>query len=145
MNGGPRDVWISIRGVQNIDGESAVIELDTAGTMERTADGYRLMYDESAATGMEGVTSLLSIGPEMVTLERRGAMNSLLVLEKGRRTLCNYDTGCGSLTMGVYAREIRSALREQGGEADFHYTLNYNNGVASAHDIYVRVTQTPPN
>ncbi|HJD23645.1 MAG TPA: DUF1934 domain-containing protein [Firmicutes bacterium] len=141
-NGKP--VWISIKGIQHLDGESDTVELNTTGIMERTDRGFRLTYDESVSIGMEGVTTCLSVQPDLVTLERQGAMNSLLVLQKGKRTLCNYDTGYGCLTMGVYARAIHIGLADQGGTLDFHYTLDINAGIASSHDIYVTVREAPP-
>ena len=141
-NGKP--VWISIKGIQHLDGESDTVELNTTGVMERTDRGFRLTYDESVSIGMEGVTTCLSVQPDLVTLERQGAMNSLLVLQKGKRTLCNYDTGYGCLTMGVYARAIHIGLADQGGTLDFHYTLDINAGIASSHDIYVTVREAPP-
>ena len=139
-----KPVWISIKGIQHLDGESDTVELNTTGVMERTDRGFRLTYDESVSIGIEGVTTCLSVQPDLVTLERQGAMNSLLVLQKGKRTLCNYDTGYGCLTMGVYARAIHIGLADQGGTLDFHYTLDINAGIASSHDIYVTVREAPP-
>lgn len=140
------NVWISIKGIQHTDGESDTLELDTAGTMDRLADGYKLTYKESETTGMEGVTTSLLVKPSIITLERQGAMTSLMVLEKGRRTMCNYDTGYGTLMMGVYASDIRTNLADKGGKFDFHYTLDINSGITSSHDIYVTVKEVPlPN
>ncbi len=139
-----KNVWISIKGVQHVDGESDTIELSTVGKMERTDGGYLLTYDESVSTGMEGVVTRMSVRPDMVTLERQGAMNSLLVLQKGRRTLCDYDTGCGRLTMGVYARAIHANLADRGVTLDFHYTLDINSDMASSHDIYITVKEAGP-
>lgn len=136
------NVWISIKGIQHADGESNTLELDTAGTMDKLDDGYRLIYKESETTGMEGVTTFLLVKPSIITLERQGAMTSLMVLEKGRRTMCNYDTGYGTLMMGVYASDIRTNLADKGGEFDFHYTLDINSGITSSHDVYVKVKKT---
>lgn len=136
------DVWISIKGIQNADGESNTLELDTAGTMERLTDGYKLTYKESETTGMDGVTTSLLVKPTAITLERQGAMNTLLFLEKGRRTMCNYDTGYGTLTMGVYAKDIRTEMADHGGKFDFHYTLDINSDITSSHDVYVTVKET---
>lgn len=136
------NVWISIKGVQHADGESNTLELDTAGTMDHMADGYKLTYNESETTGMEGVTTSLYIKPASITLERHGAMTSLMVLEKGRRTMCNYDTGYGTLMMGVYASDIQTHLADKGGDFSFHYTLDINSGITSSHEVYVTVKET---
>lgn len=138
------NVWISIKGVQHADGESNSLEFDTLGFMERTKDGYCLTYQETETTGMEGVTTSMVVNKSAVTLKRQGALNSLMVLEKGKRTLCDYDTGFGRLTMGVYARDIQSSLADCGGNFNFHYTLDINSGMASAHDVYVSVRAADP-
>ena len=121
------------------------MELSTVGTMEHTQDGYRLIYQESETTGMEGVTTYMMVNPEAITLERRGRMNSLMVLEKGRRTICNYDTGYGSLMMGLYTSEIQTEMDNDGGEFYFHYTLDINSGMASSHDVHVSVKKRQGN
>ncbi len=135
------DVWISIKGIQHADGESSALELSTAGQLERLSDGYSLTYEESETTGMQGITTTMTVKPSLVTLERRGKMHSLMVLEKGRRTMCNYETGYGSLMMGVYARDIRSSLTDQGGNLDLHYTLDINSSMASANEVHITVKQ----
>ena len=126
-------------------GDSNFMEFDTLGFMERTNDGYCINYDEPDTTGMEGVTTSMIINSSAITLKRQGAANSLMVLEKGKRTMFNYDTGYGNLIMGVYARDIQSSLADCGGDFDFHYTLDINSGMASAHDVYVSVRAAHSN
>ena len=67
------DVLISITGTQRVDGEEETIELTTAGGMEPAGEGWTLTYDESAATGMEGVTTTIRVHPDEVLLERTGS------------------------------------------------------------------------
>ena len=135
------DVLISITGTQTAGDEKDTIELTTTGRMESLPDGYLLTYDESTSTGMEGVVTSMRVKDAEVTLKRSGAMNSLLILEKGRRHICSYDTGYGQLTMGVYTKELHNRLSEKGGELDFHYTLDINSGMASSHAVHVQVRQ----
>ena len=70
------DVLISITGTQRVDGEEETIELTTAGGMEPAGEGWTLTYDESAATGMEGVTTTIRVHPDEVLLERTGSLHS---------------------------------------------------------------------
>ncbi|MFR1434153.1 MAG: DUF1934 domain-containing protein [Acutalibacteraceae bacterium] len=135
------DVWISITGIQRVDGESNVAELSTGGTLEREQDGYLLTYEESEATGMAGVRTALHIRDDGVTMERTGAMNALLVLEAGKRHMCEYDTGYGKLMMGVYTQEMNNHLAETGGELALRYTLDFNAGLAAAHELRVSVRE----
>ena len=133
------DVLISIVGVQQLDGDSDTIELTTDGTLEPTADGYRLRYEETSVTGLEGAMTTLHIAPGQVMLERSGSLTSLLVLEKGKRHLCHYDTGFGSLMVGVFAQSIHSDLTDSGGTLDVSYSLDINSGLNSMNSIFVDV------
>ncbi len=135
------DVLISITGTQVVDGERDTIELTTTGGMDPAEDGWRLTYEESAATGMEGVTTSILVRPDEVLLERTGNMNSLLVLQKGRRHQCSYETPYGALMLGVYTKELSSTLSRSGGDLRFAYTLDMNAGVASVHDVHISVKE----
>ena len=77
------DVLISIVGVQQLDGDSDTIELTTDGTLEPTADGYRLRYEETSVTGLEGAMTTLHIAPGQVMLERSGSLTSLRTAGNG--------------------------------------------------------------
>lgn len=135
------DVLISITGIQHVDDQKDTVEMTTAGQMVPTPEGWRLFYDESVASGMEGVTTSMDIQKDQVLLQRNGAMNSLLVLQKGRRHMCSYNTPYGSMMLGVYTQELRNALTEHGGELDFCYTLDMNAGVTSSHDVHISVKE----
>lgn len=55
---------------------------------------------------------------------RFGPMPSQLVIEKGVRHLCHYDTGYGSLSLGISADEIEPKLSTNGGSVRFSYMLD---------------------
>ena len=73
------------------------------------------------------------------TLIRSGGQRSRLVLEKGKRHLCHYDTGFGSLMVGVFAQSIHSDLTDSGGTLDVSYSLDINSGLNSMNSIFVDV------
>ena len=45
----------------------------------------------------------------------RSGSSTRLILEEGRRHLCLYDTGYGTLSVGVFTSELSSCLGEGGG------------------------------
>ena len=135
------DVLISVTGTQRVDGNEETIRLTTAGSMEPDGGGWKLTYEESAATGMEGVTTVLWAGADEVKVERTGRLHSLLILQKGRRHQCSYDTPYGTLMLGVYTSECRNALTASGGELRFLYTLDMNAAAWSDHDVRISVKE----
>lgn len=57
-----KDVVISIKGMQNYEGEdSDTIELVTEGRLTRDEGGYTLSYQESELTGLEGTLTTIQV------------------------------------------------------------------------------------
>ncbi len=46
---------------------------------------------------------------------RYGKVPSQLIIEKGTRHLCHYETGYGAISLGVAADVIEHELTEEGG------------------------------
>ena len=61
------NVVLAIRGRQTYAGqEPEVIELVTEGTMVYRSGGWDISYEESALTGLEGVTTTFRVEPGKV-------------------------------------------------------------------------------
>ena len=137
-----KDVLISIKGIQMIDEEFDTIELFTCARFYRKNDNYYLSYEESESTGFEGCRTTLKIEDgHRVTMRRMGAVNSNLVIEKGSRHQCCYDTGLGPIVVGISGDKIKSTLTDQGGEVDFSYSMDVNTVLASEHRVIISVKE----
>ncbi len=104
-----KDVIISITGTQysTQDADEAV-ELVTDGKY-CFKDGHgKLMYTESALTGMEGTETSFLISPGKVILSREGTLTSRMVFREGTKNTFLYDTPYGSTTMGLDTRRAES-------------------------------------
>ncbi|WP_312642762.1 DUF1934 domain-containing protein [Hydrogenoanaerobacterium sp.] len=138
-----KDVLINIRGVQYYDDDKEVVELMTVGRFYRKNGSYYISYDESEATGFEGSKTTLKVdgGDGRVTMLRSGANKSQLIIEKGARHQCHYNTGYGPLIMGVSGNHITSSLNDEGGDLSFKYTLDFNASLASENEVFVNVKE----
>ena len=76
-----------------------------------------------------------------VTLIRGGIQGTRLILEKGKRHLCQYDTGYGTFMVGVFTSSIRCRLGEKGGSIDVNYTLDINSDLSSINEISITVKE----
>lgn len=132
---------IKVVGTQSADGEEDTIELTTNGTLERVGDGWKLCYHETEATGMEGTVTQLDITEGRLNLMRLGTHPSMLILEKNKRHHCNYHTPYGTIDLGTYTSELICNLNDQGGEVTFCYTLGFNGGISSAHNVHITVQE----
>lgn len=137
-----KDVVIKITGTQIAQGDRDVVELITTGQFCRRNKSYYIMYEESEATGFQGARTTLRFDPtqQRVTMSRHGSVESQLIVEKGRRHQCNYETGYGSMTIGVSGDEIRSTLTDEGGNIFFRYSLDLNTALTSENQVDIIVS-----
>ena len=138
-----KEAVITIKGTQFVDGDKDSVELTTLGTFYRKNDHYYLSSLESEATGFAGQRTTLKIeGDRRVTMIRYGGGESSLIVEKSVRHQCQYDTGYGSLLIGVNGDEIESHLTDEGGSYRFKYSLDINTALVSTNEIFVTVKPT---
>jgi uncharacterized beta-barrel protein YwiB (DUF1934 family) len=137
---------ISIIGEQILDGESDKIEVLTGGNYIKKNDhsyiGYK-EYDENNPN--DYFDNLIKVEGNIVTITRKGTMQSQLMLEKGRRHQCLYRTPAGDLTIGVYTKTINSTLDENGGTLEVSYTLDFNTDLVSENSFKITVERKNNN
>ena len=139
-----RPVLLTIRSEQLFEGqEPDSIELMTEGTMETTEEGFRLSYQETELTGMEGTTTAFEIKGSQVILTRSGTVSSQMVFEEGRRHLSMYETPYGELSIGVNTKRMRSTLGEAGGDLEIDYAIEIDNLVAGHNLFRMNVKKHP--
>jgi uncharacterized beta-barrel protein YwiB (DUF1934 family) len=117
-------VLLTIRGSLLEGNTNDAIEFMTEGTLQRSADGYLLEYDESALTGVEGVTTRLMLEGETVTLERSGAMDTHMVFAPGSVFQSNLGTSPGGTGMSIFATRVESRLQEKSGSLSLEYEMS---------------------
>ena len=117
---------ITIKGTMEQDGERESVELMTRGKFVRRGSSYFIAYEETEATGYAGCTTTVkpTADAREVVMTRFGKVPSQLVIEKGVRHICHYETGFGSVSLGVAADVIELDLTDAGGRLQFSYTLD---------------------
>ena len=136
------DYLIRIKGVQESEGEENEVELMTRGSFVQRGGSYYITYRETEATGYDGCTTTVKLDKAgTVSMLRFGPAPSQLVIEKGRRHICHYDTGHGAITMGIAADEIIADLSDRGGSLRFSYNLDINSSPFSKNTVSITVRE----
>ena len=138
---------ITIKGTMEQRGDTDTVELMTRGSLVHKDGAYYIVYKETETTGYEGCTTTVKVAKDesKVSMTRFGPAAGQLVVEKGIRHLCHYDTGYGAMTLGVAADEIPSRLTDEGGEVEFSYTLDADqNTILSRNLVKISVKRTGP-
>lgn len=135
-----KDVLITIKGTQTVDGEKDTTELFTQGIFYKKDGCFYITYDESETTGFAGNKTTLKVdGNEKVIFMRGPATRSHLIVEKGKRNIGHYGTEAGDVAIGVSTKEIDSKLCENGGELYFSYSLDINQTYVSDNEVYINI------
>jgi len=137
-----KEVLISIKAVYENEDDRDVIELFTLGQYYKRDGNYCISYEESEATGFEGSRTTLMVEREhRVTMQRKGAANSQLIVERGVRHQCHYDMGFGDMMVGVLGSRIKSSLTDSGGNLEVKYSLDINSQLASENEMYIHIKE----
>ena len=135
-----RDILLSIRGRQRYeDQEPEVIELVTEGTMDFREGGWDISYQESALTGLEGVTTTFRVEPGKVILTRQGALKSQMVFQEGVSHDSLYQMPFGALMLTVHATSVFYDIVSDGGCIDLTYHINIENSEAGEIDYHLDI------
>ena len=133
-------VVLSIRGRQSYaDQEPEVIELVTEGTMEFLNGGWDISYEESALTGLEGVTTTFRVEPGKVTLTRTGRLRSCMVFQEGVSHDSLYEMEFGALMLSVKATQVFFDIVPDGGIIDLVYHIDIENSAAGVIDYHLDI------
>lgn len=137
-----RPVMLHITGRQNYVGqEPDIIELVTDGYLLEKGDVWEIGYEESALTGLEGVTSVFRVSPRGVTLRRTGRLQSQMIFQEGKSHESLYQMDCGALMISVCARKIRYDLtKEKGGTVDLTYQIDIESAASGMVDYHLDVS-----
>ena len=138
-----KDVIIDIITEQSIDGQTDNIEFTTDGRFGIKDDSYFISYDESALLDVDGeIKTTIYLKPyNTVVLQRKGAYNSRMVIEKGIRTSCFYSTPAGSLSLGIFGEKVKNELNDDGGKIAMTYLIDSNAKVISRNTVNISVRE----
>ena len=133
-------VILSIQGRQTYEGqEPELIELVTEGTLEYRDGAWEIIYEESALTGLEGVTTTFRVEPEKVSLDRHGQLSSHMVFQLGVSHESLYQVPFGALLVTVQATRVVFDLGPDGGFLDLVYNIAIENAQAGVIDYHLDI------
>lgn len=135
-----RTVVLSIQGTQRYEDQAPeVIELVTEGTMEFRDNGWDIAYEESALTGLEGVTTTFRVEKDQITLTRTGKLNSQMIFRQGETHDSLYQMEFGTLMLTVEAKFMYFDILPDGGSIDLTYGISIENTEAGIIDYHLDI------
>ncbi len=135
-------VLLRVKGIQSEpNSEPEVIELLTHGTISQQGEGlFRLSYEETSMTGLEGTQTTFEVAPDSVSLRRSGTFNSHMLFQLGCPHHTQYETPYGAIAMNIRTLRLHSTLTQQGGELELEYAIEYDHGHVGDHAFHITVS-----
>ena len=134
-------VMLSITGRQSyMEQEPETIELVTEGVLTYRDGGWDIRYEESALTGLEGVTTTFRIDRDGIVLDRTGKLRSQMIFREGVRHDSLYQMEFGALMVSVCAERIWAQISEEGGIVDLIYSIQVEQEAAGQIDYHLEIT-----
>ena len=133
-------VVLSITGRQTYGNQDPeTIELVTEGAMTFRDGGWDISYEESALTGLEGVTTTFRVEPGVVTLSRVGKLNSTMVFQERVPHDSLYQMEFGALLLTINATRVYYDIVPDGGTIDLVYEICIENAEAGVIDYHLDI------
>jgi uncharacterized beta-barrel protein YwiB (DUF1934 family) len=128
MNEG-KNVSLHTKAIQlDKSGDKNEIEFFVEGSCVEKNDSIYITYKESELSGMEGTTTTLKITSNSLSIIRFGTYNSKLEFKRDEKTLTNYQTPYGNMTMTIDTKLLDIDLC-QGEKSSIHLKYTLETGV----------------
>lgn len=120
-----KNVWLTVHGEQQYEGLAPdSLEQRLPGTIEETADGVRIRYEERNADGAVVTVTSLDMADGGVVLTRMGEVTSEMVFRPGEARTSSYATAYGSLPVTVETESVKWKFDERGGMLALRYRID---------------------
>jgi uncharacterized beta-barrel protein YwiB (DUF1934 family) len=103
--------------------EEDTISVVTPGDFCETEYGYKVEYDETKISGMEGTKTTILIRKDSFDLIREGTTETKMEFENNKMTTSLYKTPYGVMDVRIDTRKLKINVDEQGGNINAVYIL----------------------
>ena len=103
--------------------EEDTISVVTPGDFCKTEYGYKVQYDETKISGMEGTKTTILIRKDSFDLIREGTTETKMEFENNKMTTSLYKTPYGVMDVRIDTRKLKINVDEQGGNINTVYIL----------------------
>ena len=110
--------------------EEDMISVVTPGGFYEIEDGFKVEYNETKISGMEGTKTTIIIRKNSFDLIREGTTETKMEFENNQRTVALYKTPYGVLDVKINTKKLDINVKEDGGTIDTMYILEIGDQTA---------------
>ncbi len=137
-----KDVLIEIKSLIESQGENESLEITTRGKLLKKDDSLFITYKETDQTGFDGCGVLIRVdGEEKASVTRNGDAPSHLIIEKGKRNVCAYNTPFTTATLGISGARIEKKEENEEIQLFISYELDLNSELMSRNKLSIKIRE----
>lgn len=121
-----KDVLVTVRGVQQQNGEYDKTEIITVGSYYKRNGTHYLLYEEMLEGFDEPVKNMVKFSEGKVSVQKRGAITTLMTFEEMRKNHTNYVVPYGNVMVGIDTKNIHIQEQEEHIELRVEYAMEVN-------------------
>ena len=110
--------------------EEDMISVVTPGDFYEIEDGFKVEYNETKISGMEGTKTTIIIRKNSFDLIREGTTETKMEFENNQRTVALYKTPYGVLDVKINTKKLDINIKEDGGTINTMYILEIGDQTA---------------
>lgn len=106
-----------------LNDEEDLIGVVTPGEFYETEDGFRVEYEETKLSGMEGTKTIIIIREDSFDLIREGTTETKMEFKDRQKTVSLYKTPYGVMEIKIDTKKLEIDVNEDGGIINTMYAL----------------------
>lgn len=106
-----------------LNDEEDLVGVVTPGEFYKIDDGFKVEYEETKLSGMEGTKTTIIVREKSFDLIREGTTETKMEFQNNVRTVSMYKTPYGILDVNIHTKKLDINVSEDGGSISAIYML----------------------
>ncbi len=135
-----KEVFVRVASYQTLDDDGEHMEIINKGTYYKKNDYHYVIYEEMMQGFDTPIKNLVKFKPGSLTLNKKGVINTTMVLEEGCKNSCCYATPYGNVMLDMDTDSIEIFEEEDRICVDAFYALSANYEHLANCEIHMEIT-----
>jgi uncharacterized beta-barrel protein YwiB (DUF1934 family) len=122
-----------------LNDEEDLIGVVTPGDFYKIEDGFKVEYEETKLSGMEGTKTTIIIRDKSFDLIREGTTETKMEFQNNVRTVSMYKTPYGILDVSIHTKKLDINVNEEGGDINTIYMLEIGGQAAMKTNLAINI------
>lgn len=123
----------------NISVEEEFIEVITPGVFTVLKNSFKVEYEETKLSGMEGTKTTMIINKNSFELIRCGSTETQMIFDKNNQSMSLYKTPYGNMAITIDTKHMKINVDENGGNIHIIYALSIEDQQKIETDLNINI------